>query len=264
MLGLVQIGGRPIKIHSTESQMRCAGQLIIGVASGRPVARAIIARAQEGTPLDDPRSHAGLVGIVAGLARRAADRLGAVATQIPAAGPFPDITDGIVKTEVVGLVTAYWRQSLIAIADGIDRGECPLPGIGLGGCRLGSQKGLARRGRALELLLVRQAAARPTGIGRRIDLSDLYDRPVGPVRNAAARPLRMAPVGAPHNRPPLVRRDRQFARARRAEHDAVAAPFGHGHIAGRRDEAGVLGVRYFVRVHPEALDGRLVGRPSSA
>src|SRR4051812_17162790 len=133
-----------------------------------------------------------------------------MAVLIPVAGPFPDVPDHIEQPEAVRWVMCDGRCPLEAVSAAIVPRELALPDVGLvpafrfefiapGEFAIRT----AAPSRIFPLRFGRQALSGPAGICTRIVICDVHDRMVHDLGNAALGTVRMSPVGAELEVPPL-------------------------------------------------------------
>src|ERR1700732_1222234 len=138
-------------------------------------------------------------------------RIGFMLGGPPIRGPFPDIADHVVDTVAVRREGHHRRGPIESVLAFIFVREISLPGIGamlparsenLAPGELGALQA-ATRGE-FPLRLGRQFFAGPLGISERIGERDVHRRMTIEPTDIALRSVRMAPVGALHEPPPLA------------------------------------------------------------
>src|SRR4051812_38961261 len=192
------------------------------VARSRSVAAAIVRRAEMRAALDHLPGNAdvGCPGIVAAVLAPAAWvlgdaasfwRIGFVLPRIPVGGPFPDVADHVVDAITVRRKRRHRRGALEPVVVGILAWEFALPGVGhvtavwrelVTPGKFGAVEPAARG--ELPFGLGRQVFAGPLCIGKRIAESHVHDGMIVESVDVAPWPIRMPPVRALQERPPLA------------------------------------------------------------
>ncbi|ACG78661.1 PE-PGRS family protein [Phenylobacterium zucineum HLK1] len=247
----------------------------------RPVAEAVVVRAEVRAALDDVLGETRF-GRIVGQRLRRAFRIGAQARPVPVAGPLPDIAGHVEEPVTVrGIAPDRGGLRLVTVLPDVFDGEYALPGVGL---RTALRRGSvapgvacarqAAAGGVLPLGLRRQVPAEPAGVGERVLVGHVDDGPGLLALDRAAGPGRMAPVRAGRDAPPaagivrLARRAHEHQRGRpallRAQvliGDRVQRPLGQGPVAGGRHEPREGGVGHLRPVDPEGPDSCWPLRP---
>src|SRR3954454_13768442 len=112
---------------TAEAEMTCRCVDLLGVASCRPIASAVVRRAQVRAALDDlardpdvrrGRLVAAVLAPAARVLRDAAGfrRVAFVLLRVPVGGPFPDVADHVVDAMAVRRERGDWGRPLEAVA----------------------------------------------------------------------------------------------------------------------------------------------------
>src|SRR6266550_673034 len=279
--------------HAAESEV--AGGCIdrLGMTRRRPVATAVVWRAQMGAALDHLawNTDAGLTGIMAIFFVAAARifrntarlrRIGFVSGGVPVRRPFPDIADHVVDAVTIRRKRRHWRGALKAIRVQILPRELTLPGVSqvraagrefIAPGEFGTVEAAASG--EFPLCFGRQILTGPFCVSKRIGKGHVHDGMVVMHIDVALRPIRMAPIGAFHELPPLapvaqvghalLRREHQRALVDHMRQRAwvilrIGRNLGKGFVTGRPDERLELPVRDRRAVDPEAVHRYLVDR----
>ena len=278
-------GGRPD--DAAEAEVRRGGVDRLRKARRGPVSAAVVWRAEVRAALDHPAGdeNLGLARIVAlglarsaGIARRATglDHLAGMTRHVPVGGPLPDVADHVQQAVAVRRERVDRRGARVAVALQVLPRELALPGVGhvlvarqeLVSPRVGFFLEPAAGGK-LPFGLARQRLALPRREGLGIRERDVHDRMPRRALERAGRTLRMPPVGAALERPPVadiraidgtlgldeeqrsrVDHVRQGARIlRRIGHDLRERD-----VARLGDEPGEALVGHRLPIHPESVD----------
>src|SRR5437867_11920176 len=192
------------------------------MARCRPVASAVVRRAQMRAAFDDLswNFHIGRSGIVTvGLAAAARVLWNAASLRsiclmlwrIPVGRPFPDVANHVVQPVPVGRECTNWRCALEAVGIGILAREFSLPRF----CHMtaGRREFIAPREfgvrepaarRKFPLCFGRQILASPFGVGERIAEGHMHDRMIVQPADTASGSVRMPPLRALGEGPPLA------------------------------------------------------------
>ena len=213
---------------------------------GRPVAAAVVRRAKVRAAFDDLARNPDLrlvrvvargLGAAARVLRNAAGlrRVGFVLRRIEIGGPFPDIADHVVDAVAVRRKCGHRRSALEAVLVVVLVRKLALPGVRH---VLAARRELVapREFRAVEpaargelpLGFGRQFLAGPLRVSLRIGEGHMHDRMIVERVDVALRPVRMPPVRAPGELPPLapvaqIDRMRRWREHQRAGDTACAA-----------------------------------------
>lgn len=266
----------------------------LALAGRRPVAQAVVRRAQVRAALDHPardvrprlawHQAARRIGHprVARHAARPVVRSPVVRSRARrhcgevVARPLPDVAGHVVQAVPVGREAPDRGRASLARRLEVLPGELALPGVGHHlplGARVVAP-GVDRAvqpaaGGELPLGLGRQLLARPRGVRVGVLRGHVGDRVPVQAARRAARPARMPPVGARGVPPPLGHVPQVHWPAGREEHQRarvqqvrvrpgilrrVERPLGDGHVPGRGHEPAELRDRDRVVIHPEAID----------
>src|SRR4029453_7870107 len=192
------------------------------MARCRPVASAVVRRAKIAAAFDDLlwNLHIGRSGVIAVVFAPAARvlrnatglrRICLMLWRIPVGRPFPDVADNVVQAVTVWRECADRRSALKAIGIGILAREFSLPGIChvtagrrefIAPRKFGVLKPAARR--EFPFRFGRQILASPFGVGERITEGHMHDRMIVQTTNVASGSVRMPPLRALGEGPPLA------------------------------------------------------------
>src|SRR5215208_644275 len=123
--------------HAAEPQVGGSGVDRLSHAGGRPVAAAVVGRAQVRAPLHHPAGNRGdITGIMAPLplaaawVGRRATGMGRLAVGlVPVAGPFPDVADHVVQAVAVRRVPTHRGGTGVAVQFQVLDRKITLPGV---------------------------------------------------------------------------------------------------------------------------------------
>src|SRR5918997_890909 len=225
--------------YAPEPDMRSGGIYRLPLARRRPVAQAVVRRAQVRAALDhlvrDVRSWlpdrvAPLRGIDPRISRNAAGlrrRVRAARRKI-VRGPLPHVARCVVEPVAGRRERLYRRGPLVAVGLEVLPGEPPLPGVShhlaLGGELVPPGVGGALQPPArgeLPLRLRGQLFVGPTGVGLCVLVGDLHDRVALPTAQVASRALGVPPAGAWHVSPPVAHVAQVYGTGRLAEDEGA-------------------------------------------
>ena len=268
---------------STGSGKRAAGLYLYAV-----VRRAEMRAALDDFPGNDdvrlPRVHAGALVAAAGISGNAACLRGLVRMPwgVPVARPLPDVSRHVDQAVAVGRERADRRCAFIPV--GLDvlpwelalpevrhrtpaRHQLSAPGV------LGPFEPSARR--HLPLGFGRERCARPHGVRLGVSVGDVHHRMAALILDGGTGPVRVAPVCAEDELPPVpkiphVHRTARLDEDQRAgiQHvgtrprilGGVRGDLSERHVTGFGDEPAEVGVGHRGAVHPESVDGHPVRR----
>ena len=276
------------RIDASKSDV--AGRRIdrLRMACGRPVATAIIRRAQMRAAFQNfpGNSDLRLTGIEARLLATAARILGNAARlrrvrfmllRVPVGRPLPDVSDHVVNAIAVRRKSRNRRGAIKTIGAEILLREFALPGVGK---VLASGRELVAPGifslvqsaarREFPFRLGRQILAGPSCVGERVGIGDVHHRMFVERVDVAFRSIRMPPVSTLHELPPLAPVAEINGPRRRRKHQRtgidhmrqragivlrIGRDFGESDVAGRPHEILELPVRHRRAVDCEFIDG---------
>ena len=268
--------------------MACGGVDRLRMARCRPVASAVIRRAQMRAAFDDLpwNFHIGRSGIVAvGLAaaarilRNAAGlcRIRLMLWRIPVGGPFPDVADHVVQPVTVRRECGDRRSALEAVGLGVLTRKFTLPGVGhvtavrrefIAPRKFGVFKSAARC--KFPFRFGRQFLAGPLRVGERVVERHMHDGMIVQPTDFASGSVGMSPIRALGERPPLTevpevdrmigRREHQRARIDHVREYSriilgVGRNLGDRDVTGSLHELPELPVCHGMAIHPETVDG---------
>src|SRR5215211_5453319 len=207
---------------AAEAEVTCRCVDLLGMARRRPIASAIVRRAEMRAALDDlavdadvrrGRVVAAVLAPAARVLRDAAGfrRVTLVLLRVPVGCPFPDIADHVVDAMTVRRERGDWGGPLEAVAVRVLPRKLALPGVGhvpavrrqlVAPCVVGAVEAAARR--KLPFGFARELLAGPLRVGKRVAEGDMHDGMVVERIDVALRPVRVPPVGALGERPPLA------------------------------------------------------------
>ena len=263
------------------------------MARSRPVASAVIRRAQMRAAFDDLlwNFHIGRSGVVAVVLAPAARVLRNAAGlrgirlmlwRIPVGRPFPDVADHVVKSVTVRRECGDRRRAFKTVRIGVLAGKFTLPGIGhvtagrrefIAPGKFGAVEPAARC--KFPFRFGRQILASPFRVGERIAEGHMHDGMIVQPTDVASGSVGMPPLRALGERPPLAevaevdrmvgRQEHQRARIDHVrEHSRIILRIGHdlgdGDVPGSPYEFPELPVRHGMAVHPEAVHRDAVRR----
>ena len=266
---------------------------LLRVTRSRPVAPAVVRRAQVRAAFDDlagnldvggRRVVAALLASAARILRNAASlrRVGFVPGRVPVGGPFPDVADHVVEAVAVRRERRDRRGAFEAVLVMVLARKFALPGVGhvLAAGRelvapgvVGAVEPAARR--EFPFGFGRQLLAGPARVSERVGERHVHDRMIVEALEVALGSVRMAPIGALGERPPLAevaqidrvlrRREHQRARVDHVRQDAgivlrVGRNLRDRDVTRRVDEFLELPVRHRMAIDPEAVDRDAMNR----
>ena len=256
-------------------------------ARGRPVAPAVVGRAEMRAALDHlagnpDRRLARIVAVAflgpARIVRRAAGLhdLVRMLGDVPVGRPLPDVADHVVEPIAVGGKRADRRRALVPVGREVLPGKLALPGVGHVAVAWEERvaPGVVRSFEAtacgeLPLGLGGQRLALPRGEGLGVAECDVDDRMLLEAVEAGGRTLRVSPVGGTQERPPVrhvpeihrtggLREDQRARIEHLGQRARILRGIGRllreGHVTRRLDEPRESRVGDRIAIDPEPVD----------